>query len=109
MGFRARDVERDSTAASFKFNNVVGELRAKLDSGERLLRPVGAAKYGDDLEGAAVWNPVVGTSEDRQPDWDSSRSQRLKRAFDKRSLESRMRSFEDQDRTLMNRRGSDSK
>ena len=66
MGFRARNVERDSTAASFKFNNVVGELRAKLDSGEKLLRPVGAAKYGDDLESVAVWNPYVGTSEDRR-------------------------------------------
>ena len=26
MGFRARYVERDSTTASFKFNNVVGDL-----------------------------------------------------------------------------------
>ena len=26
MGFRARDVERDSTTASIKFNNVMGEL-----------------------------------------------------------------------------------
>ena len=73
-----------------------------------MLRPVGAAKYEDDLEGVAVWNQDVGTVEDRQPDWNSSLSQRLERAFDKHSLESRRRSFEDPGRTLTNRRHSDS-
>ena len=82
MGFRAHDMERDSIAALFKFNNFVYELRGMLDSGERLLRPVGAAKYGDDLESVAVGNLDVGTAEDPQPDWDSSLSQRLERAFD---------------------------
>ena len=66
-GFRTRDIEGDSTAASFTFNNVVGELRAKLDSRERLLRLVDAAKDGDDREGVAARNPIAGTAED----WES--------------------------------------
>ena len=37
--FRVRDItERETTAASFKFNGVVSELQAKLDCGERLFR-----------------------------------------------------------------------
>ena len=37
-GFRSRDTTaRDTIAASFKFNDVMNELHAKLDSGEELL------------------------------------------------------------------------
>ena len=40
-GFRARGIaERDTTAASFKFNGVVSELQAKLDNEKKLLRLV---------------------------------------------------------------------
>ena len=42
-GFRARDTKE----WDFKFNGVVSKLQAKLDSGERLLRPVKTVKDVD--------------------------------------------------------------
>ena len=47
--FRARDrMERDSNAASFRFNYVDDELQAKLGRGERLFRQVGMVRSGLD-------------------------------------------------------------
>ena len=69
-GFRSRNIERDSTAASFKFNNSVRELRAKLDSGE--IAAAGRRRKGrNDREGVLVRNQNAGTADYRQPDWES--------------------------------------
>ena len=47
-GFRAHDnMERDSIAASFRFNDVVDELQAELGRGERQLRPLEMVRKWD--------------------------------------------------------------
>ena len=65
FGFEsARDItERETIAASFKFNGVVSELQAKLDCGERLFRPVTPVKaverqedVGAGIIDDSVWN-----------------------------------------------------
>ena len=64
-GFRARDrMERDSIAASFRFNDVVDELQAKLATGERLLPPVVMVRSGLD-QGALVSNQEAGAVKDQ--------------------------------------------
>ena len=105
--FRVGDaIELDSTAASFKFNNVVSELRAKLDRGERLLRPVEAVKGGNSREGVPLWNPNVGTAEDRQPEWVFIATD-IGPNFRQCLPESRWRCFEDPDRMMTDGRNSD--
>ena len=63
---------------------------------------------GDEREGAPIWNPNVGKAEDRHLGWGSLLLQKLDRILDRCSPESRRRSFEDPDRTLMEGEGSDS-
>ena len=93
-GSRARDtIQRDLAAASFKFIGVVSELQVKLDSGERLLRPIKPVKdVGRQVD--------VSTEEDRWFGLKSLVMMKLDRLLDRCSPEPQRMSSEDPDRTL---------
>ena len=96
---RAREsMERYVISASFRFNDVVDELQAKLDRGERLLRPVGMVRSALD-RGALVSNPEAGSVKDRDLGVESLVLEKLNLVLDRCLPEFRSRSFEDPDRT----------
>ena len=100
-GFRARDItEWETTAASFKFNGIVYVLQAKLDSREKLIRPVKPVK---DKESRAN----VGAGENRRLGLESLLMEKFDLLLDRRSPEPRRRSSEDHDCTLKVDAGSD--
>ena len=87
---------------SFKFNGIVSELQAKLDSGERLLQSVKPVKDVTRRED-------FGTGEDRRVGRDSLLMEKLDRILDRRSPELRRRTSEDPDRILEAGEGSESR
>ena len=91
-------MERDSIAASFRFIDVVDELQAKLDRGERLLRPVGMVRSRLD-QAALVSSAEAGAAKDRDLDVGSSVLEKLNLVLDRCLPQFYSRSFEDPDRT----------
>ena len=77
------------SATSFKFNVVVSELQAKLDSSEKMLRPVKAVKIVDKPDGVRVWNLGFGPARDRKLEWESLLLEKLDRILDRCPSESR--------------------
>ena len=100
-------MERDSIAASFRFNDVVDKLQAKLGRAERLLRPVEMVRSALD-QGALVSNPEAGAVKDGDLGVKSLVSEKWNLILARCLPEFRSRSFEDPDRAWHDGEGAGS-